>query len=31
MTTPEYSLAQADRALTDLADGRIAGAAVLLV
>ena len=31
VTTPEYSLAQADRALTDLADGRIAGAAVLLV
>lgn len=31
VTTPEYSLGQADRALTDLADGRIAGAAVLLV
>ncbi|MBB3604013.1 propanol-preferring alcohol dehydrogenase [Mycolicibacterium sp. BK556] len=30
VTTPEYPLAQADRALTDLADGRIAGAAVLL-
>jgi propanol-preferring alcohol dehydrogenase len=31
VTTPEYPLAQADRALTDLAAGRIAGAAVLLV
>lgn len=31
VTTPEYPLAQADRALTDLADGRIAGAAVLTV
>ncbi|HYY00436.1 MAG TPA: zinc-binding alcohol dehydrogenase family protein [Mycobacterium sp.] len=31
VTTPEYSLAQADQALTDLAAGRIAGAAVLLV
>jgi propanol-preferring alcohol dehydrogenase len=31
LTTPEYPLAQADRALSDLADGRIAGAAVLLV
>ncbi|OBI41486.1 alcohol dehydrogenase [Mycobacterium kyorinense] len=31
VTTPEYPLAQADRALTDLAEGRIAGAAVLLV
>ncbi len=31
VTTPEYPLGQADRALTDLADGRIAGAAVLLV
>ncbi|MEI6251391.1 MAG: zinc-binding alcohol dehydrogenase family protein [Mycobacteriaceae bacterium] len=31
VTTPEYPLAEADRALTDLADGRIAGAAVLLV
>jgi propanol-preferring alcohol dehydrogenase len=30
VTTPEYPLGQADRALTDLADGRIAGAAVLL-
>ncbi len=30
VTTPEYSLAEADRALTDLAEGRIAGAAVLL-
>src|SRR5246127_1172869 len=29
--TPEYPLAQADQALTDLAAGRIAGAAVLLV
>ena len=30
VTTPEYPLAEADRALTDLAEGRIAGAAVLL-
>ncbi len=30
VTTPEYPLAQADRALTDLAEGRIAGAAVLV-
>ncbi|PQM44090.1 putative alcohol dehydrogenase AdhA [Mycobacterium talmoniae] len=30
VTTPEYPLAEADRALTDLAAGRIAGAAVLL-
>lgn len=31
VTTPEYPLAQADRALADLSAGRIAGAAVLLV
>lgn len=31
VTTPEYSLSDADRALADLAAGRIAGAAVLLV
>ncbi len=31
VTTPQYPLAQADRALTDLAEGRIAGAAVLIV
>jgi propanol-preferring alcohol dehydrogenase len=31
VTTPEYPLAEADRALTDLSAGRIAGAAVLLV
>jgi propanol-preferring alcohol dehydrogenase len=31
VTTPEYRLAEADRALTALADGRIAGAAVLIV
>lgn len=31
VTTPEYPLSEADRALTDLAEGRIAGAAVLLV
>jgi alcohol dehydrogenase, propanol-preferring len=31
VTTPEYPLTQADQALTDLAAGRIAGAAVLLV
>lgn len=30
VTTPQYPLSQADRALTDLAAGRIAGAAVLL-
>jgi propanol-preferring alcohol dehydrogenase len=30
VTTPHYPLAEADRALTDLAEGRIAGAAVLL-
>ena len=30
VTTPRYALAEADRALTDLAEGRIAGAAVLL-
>jgi alcohol dehydrogenase, propanol-preferring len=30
VTTPEYSLGEADRALTDLVEGRIAGAAVLL-
>lgn len=30
VTTPEYPLGEADRALTDLAEGRIAGAAVLL-
>ncbi|BBY67071.1 putative alcohol dehydrogenase AdhA [Mycolicibacterium helvum] len=30
VTTPEYSLEQADQALADLAEGRIAGAAVLL-
>ncbi|WP_328356671.1 zinc-binding alcohol dehydrogenase family protein [Mycobacterium sp. NBC_00419] len=30
VTSPEYPLAQADRALTDLVEGRIAGAAVLL-
>ncbi|QEN14161.1 zinc-binding alcohol dehydrogenase family protein [Mycolicibacterium sp. ELW1] len=30
VTTPEYPLEQADRALTDLVEGRIAGAAVLL-
>ncbi|WP_099020807.1 zinc-binding alcohol dehydrogenase family protein [Mycolicibacterium palauense] len=29
VTTPEYPLSAADRALTDLAEGRIAGAAVL--
>jgi len=29
VSTPEYPLARADQALTDLADGRIAGAAVL--
>ncbi|MGH3525300.1 MAG: alcohol dehydrogenase, partial [Mycobacterium sp.] len=31
VTTPEYSLGQADQALADLSAGRIAGAAVLLV
>ena len=31
VTTPEYPLDKADQALTDLAAGRIAGAAVLLV
>lgn len=31
VTTPEYPLRQADRALSDLSAGRIAGAAVLLV
>lgn len=31
VTTPEYALGQADQALSDLAAGRIAGAAVLLV
>jgi propanol-preferring alcohol dehydrogenase len=31
VTTPEYPLGQADRALSDLSEGRIAGAAVLLV
>ncbi|WP_409437480.1 zinc-binding alcohol dehydrogenase family protein [Mycobacterium sp. SMC-14] len=31
VTTPVYSLGEADRALADLAAGRIAGAAVLLV
>jgi alcohol dehydrogenase, propanol-preferring len=31
VTTPEYPLDQADRALADLSAGRIAGAAVLLV
>lgn len=30
VTTPEYPLARADQALTDLVEGRIAGAAVLL-
>jgi propanol-preferring alcohol dehydrogenase len=30
VTTPHYRLADADRALIDLAEGRIAGAAVLL-
>ncbi|OBI10002.1 alcohol dehydrogenase [Mycobacterium sp. E2462] len=30
VTTPEYSLGEADRALADLSAGRIAGAAVLL-
>jgi alcohol dehydrogenase, propanol-preferring len=31
VSTPEYPLAQADQALSDLSKGRIAGAAVLLV
>ncbi|HEY6856667.1 MAG TPA: alcohol dehydrogenase, partial [Mycobacterium sp.] len=31
VTTPEYPLHQADRALSDLSAGRISGAAVLLV
>ena len=31
VTTPEYPLSQADRALSDLSGGQIAGAAVLLV
>jgi alcohol dehydrogenase, propanol-preferring len=31
VSTPEYALAQADQALSDLSEGRIAGAAVLLV
>jgi alcohol dehydrogenase, propanol-preferring len=31
VTTPEYPVGQADRALSDLSAGRIAGAAVLLV
>lgn len=31
VTTPEYPLDRADEALTDLSEGRIAGAAVLLV
>ncbi|MBE1548323.1 propanol-preferring alcohol dehydrogenase [Mycobacterium sp. OAS707] len=31
VTSPEYPLAQADTALSDLSEGRIAGAAVLLV
>jgi propanol-preferring alcohol dehydrogenase len=31
VTTPEYPLSQADRALSDLSAGRVAGAAVLLV
>jgi propanol-preferring alcohol dehydrogenase len=31
VTTPEYPLGQADQALTDLSEGRIDGAAVLLV
>jgi propanol-preferring alcohol dehydrogenase len=30
VTAPQYRLSEADRALTDLAEGRIAGAAVLL-
>jgi alcohol dehydrogenase, propanol-preferring len=31
VTTPEYALSEADRALSDLSAGRISGAAVLLV
>lgn len=31
VTTPEYPLHQANRALSDLSTGRISGAAVLLV
>jgi len=31
VTTPEYPLSQADRALSDLSAGRVSGAAVLLV
>ena len=31
LTTPEYPLSRADRALSDLAAGRISGAAVLMV
>ena len=31
VTSPEYPLARADEALTDLSAGRISGAAVLLV
>ena len=31
ISTPQYRLSRADRALTDLAEGRIAGAAVLLM
>ena len=31
VTTPEYPLGRADEALADLSEGRIAGAAVLLV
>ena len=31
VTTPEYPLSQADRALSDLSAGRVAGAAVLVV
>ena len=31
VTSPEYPLGRADQALSDLSDGRIAGAAVLLI
>ena len=31
VTSPEYPLGRADAALSDLSEGRIAGAAVLLV
>jgi alcohol dehydrogenase, propanol-preferring len=31
VTTPEYPLGRADDALSDLSEGRIAGAAVLMV